>query len=256
MVCPCLPCLAHCLPPPRVHVKALPRQTSVSIFPWPWGLRSLEGQVKTGHVWSGVWFLSDTDARCWGNGCTAVCRVLCKSWCSAEMFQEVWQTLALIIYFCACMRAEEGFPHPSQLHKTHARKQTVQLPLSLRMRAWVRWQRVTRPHGGWRGASRSGDLPPSSLAEQLCLSPHPRPLPTPASHSCSCPGCLWLTANVGESRTQDPKCQESMMKWGEPHLWSPKAWGQIWSLTGNVPVTLGKVSNCPASESSSVKDLT
>lgn len=30
MVCPCLPCLVHCPPPPRAHVKALPCWTSAS----------------------------------------------------------------------------------------------------------------------------------------------------------------------------------------------------------------------------------
>ena len=57
------------------------------------------------------------------------------------------------------------------------------------------------------GASMPDSVLPSSLAG--CCACLCTPLPLMASPSCSFPSCCGLMAKVGESGTQDQKCQES-----------------------------------------------
>ena len=101
-VCPYLPCLAHCLPPRREHRMALPRCASAfSSVP-----RSLQprrpGRNGTCVEWNMLSGVVPVTVATPALGC---------SWCSVAgdallwrcscflLPWQVWQTLALIIYF-------------------------------------------------------------------------------------------------------------------------------------------------------------
>ena len=102
---------------------------------------------------------------------------------------------------------EEGLALPSQPHKTHTQKQALQPALSMRTgcrRSGGSWQLM---NSALAGASMPDSVLPSSLAG--CCACLCTPLPLMASPSCSFPSCCGLMAKVGESGTQDQKCQES-----------------------------------------------
>lgn len=240
-----VPCLswsalcADCPAPRRVHTVAW--LCCAQLPPLSLGFCSLGGRVEMGHLQSGVWSLRGVAAL----GC---------SWCSSARADplgdavilsthwQVWQTLALIIYFCACLLAEEGFSHPFQLHKTHTQKQQCSCPPAEDEGTGSGVAACNSPAERLAWAPGSGSFLPSSLAKCLCPSPHLVPcrsfsqllLPwlPPANSEC------WGIWNPGPEMSE--LCSPgNMMKCREPQLWGPTAVGLGLGSDRSSPSDLG-----------------
>lgn len=165
-------------------------------------------------------------ACCCGDDCIWVFMMFCKRGSSAEMLQQVWQTLALIIYFCAWRLVEEGFSHPSQLHKTHAQSKQCSCPLA-------EDEGVSVVAACNSPAERLARLPGAAVffpvLEQsscACLPPPPPPQLLTAAPALAATGQEQMLGNRNSGPEMPWVCSPgSMTKWGEPQLCNPKAWG-------------------------------